>query len=221
MARDAANSAGINSADERSFAELVAAARQGDSQALSHLIQACRGYLLLVANQDLDHNLRSKLGASDIVQQTMLAACQNFRQFRGQSEDELTGWLRQILRNDLLNARRHFQQTQQRDAKREHRLDDSQLIQPPLTDPQHTPGTHALVNEQEHLLAQAMLQLPPNYQQVIRLRNWDELAFEAIGQQLGISAEAARKIWSRAIAQLAEILEAAENSVRVSSVLRK
>lgn len=209
------------SAEEPSFAELVALARQGDSQALSQLIHQCRDYLLLIANQDLDLNLRSKLGASDVVQQAMLAACRNFQQFRGETEDELTGWLRQIVRNDIQNARRHFHQTQQRDARREHRLDDSQLIHPTITDPQHTPRTNALINEQEQLLEQAMLQLPANYQLVIRLRNWDELPFEAIGLQLNISAEASRKIWSRAIAKLAEILEAAESSTGESSFISK
>jgi RNA polymerase sigma-70 factor, ECF subfamily len=201
-------------ADERSFGQLVAAARGGDPEALSLLIHQCRDYLLLIANQDLDQSLRSKLGASDIVQQTLLAAFENFHQFRGQSEDELSGWLKQILRNDISNARRHYQQTQQRDARREHRLDDSQLIQPAIADPLHTPGTNALINEQEQLLERAMLQLPENYRQVIRLRNWEELGFEKIGQQLQISAEAARKIWSRAIARLAGILEAHEASER-------
>lgn len=221
MLSDRADGAKGESADEASFASLVARARQGDNHALDQLIQQSRDYLLLIANQDLDSSLRSKLGASDLVQQTMLAACRNFLQFRGQTEEELTGWLRQILRNDLQNARRHFQQTHQRDARREHRLDDSQLIQPPLTDPRHTPGTNALVNEQAQMLDQAMLQLPDNYRIVVRLRNWDELSFDEIGKKMEISSEAARKLWSRGIARLAEVLEAAEKSAGESSDFRK
>jgi RNA polymerase sigma-70 factor (ECF subfamily) len=221
MLSDRAEGAEDEFADGASFASLVAQARQGDKDALDQLIQQCRDYLLLIANQDLDTSLRSKLGASDLVQQTMLAACTNFQQFRGQTEDELTGWLRQILRNDLQNARRHFQQTQQRDARREHRLDDSQLIQPALTDPQHTPGTNAIVNEQMQILQRAMVQLPENYRTVVRLRNWEELPFEKIGETMEISAEAARKLWSRGIARLAEILESAEKSAGESSVFRK
>ena len=185
------------------------------------LIGQCRNYLLLIANQDLGTDLQAKLGASDVVQQAMLSACRNFHQFQGDTEDELTAWLKKILRNDILDARRHFNETQQRDAGREHRLNDSQLIQPQLADPNHTPGTNAVINEQEQMLEQAMFQLPQNYQTVIRLRNWDELPFETIGEQLAISADAARKIWSRAIAKLAEILEAAEATSNASTNFRK
>lgn len=205
----------------RSFAELVAAARRNEAGAMNLLITQCRNYLLLIANQDLGTDLQAKLGASDVVQQAMLSACRNFHQFQGDTEDELTAWMKTILRNDILDARRHFHETQQRDAGREHRLNDSQLIQPQLADPHHTPGTNAVINEQEQILEQAMLQLPQNYQTVIRLRNWDELPFETIGEQLSISADAARKIWSRAIAKLAEILEAAEATSNASTNFRK
>lgn len=200
-----------------SFSALVAAARLGDQPALNELMHRSRNYLLLVANQDLGSDLHAKMGASDIVQQTMISACQKFQQFRGSSEDELIAWLRRILKNDILDARRHFLQTRQRDAGREHRLDDSQILQPPISDPHHTPGTNALVSEQEQLLENAMSQLPDNYQCVIRMRNWEEMPFEAIGEHIGTTAEAARKIWTRAIAKLAGFLEAAEASDRQSS----
>lgn len=190
------------------FYDLVHAAREGDRDAVSRLIQQCRDYLLLIANQDLDAGLTAKLGASDVVQQTLLAAYENFQQFRGTTREELSGWLRQILKNDLLNARRYFQSARCRDARREHRLDDSQIFQPSLADDHHTPGTDALVQEQERLLAQAMAKLPENYRRVLSMRNWQEMPFAEIGESLGISADAARKTWSRAIERLAELMAA-------------
>lgn len=200
--------------DGRSFAELVTAGRAGDPEAVNCLISRFRSYLLLIANRDLDVSIRSKIGASDVVQQTMLAAYEHFPQFRGNCEEELIAWLKQILRNDLCSTHRHFQQTQQRDARREQPLDDSSRISPPLFDPQYTPGTNALINEQEQLVERAMQELPENYRQVVRLRNWEELSFEQIGGAIQISPEAARKLWSRAITRLAEILETRERSDR-------
>jgi DNA-directed RNA polymerase specialized sigma24 family protein len=42
---------------------------------------------------------------------------------------------------------------------------------------------------------------------VVRWRNDDRLPFEEIGRRLGSSEEAARKVWVRALEQLADLLE--------------
>jgi hypothetical protein len=43
----------------------LAAARAGSREALGQALQACRGYLLLLAERELDADLRAKGGASD------------------------------------------------------------------------------------------------------------------------------------------------------------
>ena len=57
------------------------------------------------------------------------------------------------------------------------------------------------------MLEQAMAQLPNDYQQVLRLRNWEQLPFDEIGVRMNRSRDAARKLWSRAILQLQELLD--------------
>ena len=188
------------------FDSLVMAAKQGDADAMNTILGQCRNYLLLIANQDLPDALQAKLGASDLVQETLLAAHQNFQQFRGESAEELNGWLRQILCNELYSAGRRFTGTKKRRADREHWLNDSRIEQPPLADSLNTPGATALQSEEERLLAAAMAKLPDTYQQAIRLRNWDKLKFDEIGLRMGMSGEAARKIWSRAIFKLESLL---------------
>ena len=64
------------------FAGWLIAARAGSSEALGRALEACRRYLLLVAEQDLDPDLRAKGGASDLVQQTFLEAQQGIRPVR-------------------------------------------------------------------------------------------------------------------------------------------
>ena len=69
-------------------------------------------------------------------------------------------------------------------------------------------------DEKDVALGKALLELSDEYRQVIQLRNYDGLSFEEIGQCLGRSAAAARKLWGRALKQLQEILGCDDGSSR-------
>src|SRR5205809_917594 len=97
----------------------LAAARAGSSEALGQALEGCRRYLLLVADRELEPDLRAKGGASDIVQETFLEAQRDFTQFHGNSEQELLAWLRRILLNNVGNFSRRYCGTDMRDVGRE------------------------------------------------------------------------------------------------------
>ena len=61
----------------------LAAARGGSSDALGQALEACRGYLLTIAQHELDPGLRAKAAASDLVQETFLKAQLHFSDFQG------------------------------------------------------------------------------------------------------------------------------------------
>jgi len=156
------------------FKSLVQRGREGDQEAIGSLLSNYRNYMLLIANQDLDQAVRSKLGASDVVQQSMILAQQNFAQFRGDSENELKAWIRKILQNDLLNVRRHYGTTQQRQVDREIRFQDSKIHHIELLDPNNTPQSEVLLKELAVELERCLDQLSESHRNVIRLRNWQE-----------------------------------------------
>ena len=54
-----------------------------------------RSYLTVLARLELDPRLQPNLDVSGVVQETFLEAHQNWAQFHGKSQVELTGWLRQ------------------------------------------------------------------------------------------------------------------------------
>jgi RNA polymerase sigma-70 factor, ECF subfamily len=179
-------------------AESLDAAKRGDSAALGEILDRFRDYLTLLANQKLSPGLATKVGASDLVQETFLAAQRGIAGFRGSTPSEWRAWLEAILVNQLANLRRTYLDTQKRrgepapqggHAGLDARLGDS--ITPPSRQLQR--------RERDAALEEALKRLAEHYRQVIRWHHDDGLTFEAIGGRLGISADGARKLWARAL----------------------
>jgi len=191
--------------DSPDFAKLILAAKGGSRQAIGELMDGCRDYLMLIANQDLDQGLRAKVGASDVVQDVLLSAQNAIGEFRGQSREEFISWLRGILVNDLLETRRKYRGTAKRQIDREVSLPGESFggIAPDAITAQHpTPGTQAIAHEETAALQSAMEQLSPEHHQVLQLRNWQQLSFSDVGTEIGLSADASRKLWARAVLAL-------------------
>lgn len=191
------------------LAQWIAAAQQGSQEALGQALEACRQYLLLIANRHLDPELRAKVGPSDVVQETFLKAQREFVRFHGSTEQELLAWLKAILLNNLANVVRDYRATDKRQLAREVPLaevPDEELLSSALAQTE-TPSGQMTAREQADEVDRALAQLPEPYRQVIALRNEERLSFEEIGQRLGRSAEAARKLWARAIEALQQLLE--------------
>src|SRR6516225_8608246 len=84
-------------------------------------LERFRSYLLLLARIRLDPMVRAKVGASDVVQQTLFEAHRDGAQFRGRSVGEQAAWLRQILARNLANVVRDLRRDK-RDVAREQGL---------------------------------------------------------------------------------------------------
>lgn len=180
-------------------------ARNGNREALGRLLDMCRHYLLLVANQELAPAFWAKVAPSDIVQDTLMEAGRDFPRFLGSSEEELIAWLRGILRNNAANVRRHFE-TDKRKIAREVPLDEVSPEEMP-SNPTESPSKQVLAQEQDQQLDKALQQLPEPYRQVLRLHSMGTLTFVQIAAEMGSSADAVRKLWGRAVEELAKYLE--------------
>jgi RNA polymerase sigma-70 factor, ECF subfamily len=188
----------------------LSAARGGSSEALGQVLEACRGYLLLIANRELDTALQPKGGPSDLVQETFMEAQRDFARFHGTTADELKAWLRQMLLNNLANFTRRYRQTAKRELGREVGLPASQesgaqeirLIAEALS-----PSGEAMANEQVEALGRALERLPPDYRQVLLLRFQEQQTFEEIGRAMQRTPNAARMLWLRAVERLQHELE--------------
>ena len=188
---------------DESVGRWLPAARAGSNEALGQALQSCRRYLLLVAEKGLDGDLLAKGGASDVVQETFLEAQRDFSRFAGTTEEELLAWLRQLLLHNLGDFTRRYR-TDKRAARREVTLTppDSSAAGPQPAAAQPTPSRHMMAQEQTEALQEALARLPEEYRQVLTLRFQEDRPFEEIGRLMGRSADAARKLWARALERL-------------------
>jgi RNA polymerase sigma-70 factor (ECF subfamily) len=183
----------------------LSAARAGSAEALGQALEACRGYLLLIARQELDAELQAKGGASDLVQDTFLKAHRHFGRFHGTTEEELLAWLRRLLLNNLADFRRLYRATDKRRATREVALEaggSSAERGGNLAAAVPSPSKAVMGEERAAALQQVIDTLPEDYRCVLQLRHQEDQSFEEIGRRMNRSANAARKLWARAVERL-------------------
>jgi RNA polymerase sigma-70 factor (ECF subfamily) len=174
-------------------------------------IEKFRPYLSILAQTKFQAKLQSKLDTSDIVQQTMLQAYQSFEQFRGKTEAELAGWLRQILANIISRSLRDLGRGK-RDIQRERSI-DAELQQSSMRlgglladNGQVTPSQNIMRDEIAAKLAGALMELPDDQRQAILGKYWHGLASTEIGDQLNRSPEAVAGLLYRGLKRLREIM---------------
>jgi len=190
--------------------DLIERARRGDDEARDRLFELCRGYLGYVARSQVETWLRVKVDASDLVQQTMLEAHRDFDGFQGRSEGEWLAWLRKILSHNAADFVRRYRGTAKRQARREIRFRDpaDSLAGgvPEPAAPGATPSQEFLQLDNELRVTAALSQLPPDYQEVIVLRNLQRLPFSDVAERMQRSRPAVQMLWMRAIKKLQSAL---------------
>jgi RNA polymerase sigma-70 factor (ECF subfamily) len=195
-------------------ARWLLAARAGSAEALGEALEACRGYLLLIAQEELQTDLQAKGGASDLVQETFLKAHRHFNQFHGSAEEELLAWLRRLLLNNLIDFRRHYQSSEKRKAAREVKLRDNDSTAHGigwLADSGLSPSGIVQEDEQRAAVQQAVARLPEDYRQVLALRYQEDRPYDEIGKLMGRSENAVRKLCVRALERLQQEWEQNED----------
>ncbi len=194
------------------WSAMLQRARSGCSRSLGELLEQCRPYLNEIARDAIGARFRSKHGPSDLVQQSFLEAQRDFCSFQGTSDQELLGWLRQILQNNLLDFARRFHQTSKRDLSRECTDDfGNDVVAVPAKDP--SPSQHASTREQILNLRSALEELPEEKRLVLRLRHQDQMSFVEIGRRIQKTEDAARKVWARAIEDLRRKIREGGNGI--------
>ena len=191
---------------------LIRDARQNAPGALDQLLVSYRNYLRLLARTGIDQSLQGKADPSDLVQETLLKAHQHFEQFRGQTEAELTAWLRQILARNLTDLVRRFRIADARQVARERSLDEmltnsSAALNTFLAGQGNSPSQSAERREMSVVLADALADLSADSREVIFLRSIEERDWDEVAEKMGRSQGAVRLLWARALKRLRPLIE--------------
>jgi RNA polymerase sigma-70 factor (ECF subfamily) len=190
---------------------LLRQARAGDVGALGGLLEMYRNYLTLLARLHVGRRLQGKFDAADVVQEVFLRAHDCFAQFRGGTEAELIGWLRQILASRLAELTRHYYGAHRRDVRLERELAleldaSSRELDRGLMARGSSPSQQAARREQAVLLADALGRLPEHYREVIILHQLQDLSFAEVADRMGRSLDSVKNVWIRALTRLRQLL---------------
>lgn len=192
------------------FETTLKAAREGNQAELGVLLDIYRGYLVSVAKKSISQEIKVKAAPSDLVQETLLKAYLSFREFRGSTEFELRAWLGQILSRKVIDFHRHYRAYAKRNVFREVLLTDIAEDEKGLSgEVVNSQSSTETVDQAEDASSfeKALQTLSHEQRQAIQLRSIDQLSFEKIGLLLGRSADAAQKLWARAVTNLSRALE--------------
>ncbi|RLS35934.1 MAG: sigma-70 family RNA polymerase sigma factor [Planctomycetota bacterium] len=176
-------------ADRSGLSTIIGAARDGGAEALSRLLKVAHVYCGLLAVKEVSAALGRKFDESDIRQECLLDVAQGIHLFRGGSREFLC-WLRQIVRTNAIDQQRRHKRAAESEVVHDLDLHDFAALSD--ADP-------LLLREQRELCEQAMNKLTGDQQAVLRLRVWEGLKWEEIGQRLNRSADAARLLFLRAV----------------------
>jgi RNA polymerase sigma-70 factor (ECF subfamily) len=189
------------------FARLLEAARAGDAAAMGRLLERTRLHLHPLARYNIPDDLVPKVAPSDLVQCTFLEAQQHFDQFKGASEAEFSAWLRKILHNSLKDFMRAFRKGKKRQVSREVSLSDTgELAAATLWARELSPAEALVLNEVREAMRECASRLSEQHRRVLQLRAELGHSFLEAGEQMGLSSEATRKLYGRALLALGDLL---------------
>lgn len=175
---------------------LIQAAKNGSKAAFNCLFSENVRYLTAVASRSMSQQVRNKVSATSLVNETYLCASQCIHQFRGNTPEELRGWLCRIAIRKVANLPRRPEIRQPMSS-----------LPMDVEDLQSNPAESLLERESRDKFLAAYRRLAPAERMLIDLVHQGKLTWQQIGQKFNVSADTARKRWAALQVRLGKEIE--------------
>ncbi|MHC4244497.1 MAG: sigma-70 family RNA polymerase sigma factor [Planctomycetota bacterium] len=192
--------------------QLVTLAKDGDGSALDQLCRVYSERVRWMMRFRMNKEVRSKLESTDLAQDALIHALQGLGDFTYKNEGDFIRWLSKIAQNAFLdNVDKLY--ADKRDIRKEIPFRASgqntgdRLLGVPVPIETTTPSVIMSKREDLAKLEKAIDALKPEYREVIVLTKIEGLSYKEIGQRLGKSSDAIRKLVSRAMTAMISAFE--------------
>ena len=193
--------------------DLVLRAQQGDQDALNRLVERYQARVLRIVRLRLGRRLREKVESGDILQETFISAVHALQNFEMREEGSLIQWLSRLAERQIIAAA-DYHGAKKRDQRKERSLapasDDgaTATVELHLVDGKEGQPLDLLGDSEERERVEACLEgLPEEHRELILIRNYAGMSWEAIAEETGRpSAAAARMMHARALVELGRLL---------------
>jgi RNA polymerase sigma-70 factor (ECF subfamily) len=167
------------------------------------LVEKYLPLLRMMARQlRLDQKLQARFDAEDIAHDAATKAIANLDQFRGTTEAEFVGWLRQVLHNTFRD-KLEFENADKRAPEMEAAFNRSSVrLDEFLADQGLSPSRKAEMDELALRIAEALEKLPPRWREVVMMRDVNQMHVKEIAEQLGETPSAVAGLLHRARKEL-------------------
>lgn len=187
---------------------LLSQAKKGDVDAMAALYGLYADRLKGAVKIRLGMKLRDRMESVDLVQSVWKDVLSDMSGFDYRGPDSFFRWLLTRLVHKIQDKGRYFS-TGKRDIGKEKRLvgDDSEspgVPAPAAADP--TPSKIAMQDEDLDRFIRLLDRIPDPQRRALVLRMRDELTFEQIGKIMDKSADAVRKLYSRGLMRISNLI---------------
>jgi RNA polymerase sigma-70 factor (ECF subfamily) len=191
--------------------ELLLRIQGGDPQAFDELFARHRAEVHRVVSRRLEPSLRSRIDASDVVQEAQIEAVGRLADFIERRPMPFRLWIVRTAIQRLLKLTRHARAAR-RDVARERSLSQGSLwsqakpSREAIRAAGATPSQQVVADDMARRLHAALARLGEADRKILELRALAGLSYEETGARLLIEPAAARKRYGRALLRLRVLL---------------
>jgi RNA polymerase sigma-70 factor (ECF subfamily) len=192
---------------------LLAGAQNGHCAAFNELFARHRDRLRRMVQSRLDHRLRGRVDASDVIQEAHLEAVRRLDDYLRDPKVPPFLWLRLLVADRIMKVHRQHLGTQMRDAAGEvplYRLPmpdaSSAALAAQFLGHQTSPSQAAIRAEQVVRVKEALNALEPIDREILTLRHFEHLSRTEAALVLGIEEGSATRRYVHALRRLKGVL---------------